>query len=389
MTLNRLMIITGILVLLAGGGSAWLWEYAYSPQGRARVIIAQLRGNDTTLRGWMLKHQLVRPGFPTPHRDKCDFPLEGLVFAWACEDAAADEMVKLGREALPIVIETLRDEDLFVVEMAIKACGKFRDPAAIQPLAKCMRSGFMYEFSCRDALIEIGPEAYGQILEAFKECPRRVRPTIPGALAAKWGVAAVPPLMELLEDSSESIRADAAAELGKLKDKRATDALIRHLSDQYISAKVKAAEALGEIGDHKAIPAILKTVKDAHIDNFVRIPAAVALARMGQDEGLQFLLSMLKSRSPEERANAIGSLGTNQIKGTIEPLLSLLGDSDMSVRLRAAMVLGKRHDPRAIPALRQFLNDSNLYVRRDVTETLEKLGVKLPPASQPASAVAG
>ena len=38
MTLKRLMIILGILVVLAGGGIAWLWQYAYSPQGRARGI---------------------------------------------------------------------------------------------------------------------------------------------------------------------------------------------------------------------------------------------------------------------------------------------------------------------------------------------------------------
>ena len=59
MTLKRLFIILGILVLLAGIGIAWLWEYAYSPQGRARIIIAQLRGDDTTLRGWLLKNELV------------------------------------------------------------------------------------------------------------------------------------------------------------------------------------------------------------------------------------------------------------------------------------------------------------------------------------------
>jgi hypothetical protein len=54
MTLKRLMIILGILVVLAGCGIAWLWQYAYSPQGRARVIIAQLKGDTTSLRGWML-----------------------------------------------------------------------------------------------------------------------------------------------------------------------------------------------------------------------------------------------------------------------------------------------------------------------------------------------
>ena len=35
MTLKRLYIILGILIFLAGVGIAWLWQYAYTPEGRA------------------------------------------------------------------------------------------------------------------------------------------------------------------------------------------------------------------------------------------------------------------------------------------------------------------------------------------------------------------
>ena len=69
MTLKRLIIVLGVLVVLAGVGIMWLWQYAYSPEGRARIIIAQLKNDTTSLRGWMLQHHVVRQGFSfPPHR---------------------------------------------------------------------------------------------------------------------------------------------------------------------------------------------------------------------------------------------------------------------------------------------------------------------------------
>lgn len=35
MTLNRLLIVIGMVVLLLTVGAVWLWQYAYSPEGRA------------------------------------------------------------------------------------------------------------------------------------------------------------------------------------------------------------------------------------------------------------------------------------------------------------------------------------------------------------------
>ena len=66
MTLKRLLIVVTVLVVLAGGGMIWLGRVAYTPQGKARIIIAQLKGDKTSLRGWLLKHQVVRSGFSVP-----------------------------------------------------------------------------------------------------------------------------------------------------------------------------------------------------------------------------------------------------------------------------------------------------------------------------------
>jgi hypothetical protein len=232
MTLKRLMIFVAILVFLATVGSMWLWQYAYSPEGRARVIIAQLKGDDTTLRGWMLKHHLVRPGYTEPpHRGEGTYTYDQGIIDDR-EDIARGELVKLGPEVLPVVIEALRDRNRDVRRAAIRVCGKFPDPAAIEPLVQCMREanqdwpqeGIVYRNGlrlvgspdiqklCVNSLIEIGPEASGSLMNANEWD----RPRLPALLAEKWGAAAIPCLRQLLTDSDSDVRRSATKALEKL-----------------------------------------------------------------------------------------------------------------------------------------------------------------------------
>ena len=372
MTLKRLVTTLGILIVLAGVGIMCLWQYAYSPQGRARTIIVQLKGDTISPLAWMISHHVVRPAYSA---------------SWAkSEGSVAEvEMMKLGHEALPVVIEAMQDENRVVRTMAVRVCRTFRDPVAIQSLAECMcdeGGDFVLQHLCLVSLVEIGPEAYGSLCEAARKANPDVRWMVPKTVAQTWGAKAVPQLIGFLDDSDLYIRWSAASELARFKDKRATESLIRHLSDSDAMVAKSSAIALGDIGDPKAIPALLKTFKDTHVENRVRIPAAGALARMGRDDGLNYLLVMIKSPQILERAEAAGELGTNRIKGTFEPLLPLLGDSDTTVRRSALWALGEVRDPIAIPAIRKFLNDPDSDIRIAADDALKKFEGK-PTALQP------
>jgi HEAT repeat protein len=247
-------------------------------------------------------------------------------------------------------------------------------------------------------------------MEASKN--QGVRQSIPGALAEKWGAAAFPRLVELLEDSDQGVRDSAAQALGTLKDKRAIDFLIHRLGNQQDGWD--AARALGDIGDPKAIPALRKAMKDEHVENDVHIAAAGALARMGQGDGLSYLLAMLKTPNRVDQMGAAQESRMSQIKGTLDALLSLLTDRDEYVRAAAVEAVGELHDtratlpvtkllndhdfrtraaavkalgeirdPLAIPALRKLLKDPDPFFRQDVARVLKRLGDKPPPASQP------
>ena len=406
MTLKRLMIILGILVVLAGVGIMWLWQYAYSPQGRARVIIAQLRGdNDTTWRGWLLQHHLIRPGFseapPPEHGRSGLFMTPGI--SNKLPEAGAYEMAKLEHEVFPIVIEALRDGNYDVQLMAVLTCGKFRDPAAIQPLVQCLRNAQAnpdtrerpgdpdddVRYWCMDSLLEIGPKAFEPLWAAAKEPGVNWGFDIPEKLAEKWDEAAEPYLIQILEDPDGLFHSYAARELGFLKDKRATEVVIRHFNDRkpiYTETATAFPEALGDIGDPKAIPFLLKKLKDSKVEKEVRTSVARALARMGQEEGREYLLAMLKSTDPNERANGVTAICIPDIPGALDILLTHLSDKSELVRSRAQgalMQLQFADDPRVIPHLRKLLNDPDTNVRESAADVLDKLDVKPPPSSQP------
>ncbi len=349
----------------------------------------------------MLRHHVVRPEFSEPNKASAQLrpgfdaannrqmALQNDPKFWIANErdiAAANEMARLGSEALPVVIEALGDDNISVRLTAIRACGGLRDPAAIKPLIECMaadnrkyealreevrttgmgvsvaREADLNEL-CLESLVEIGPKAFGSVAEALKVCQWEPRWQIPWKLGEKYGPAALPYVMAILEDPDSTARGCAADELGKLKDKRATAALVRHLEDSDFRVVFTAAAALGEIGDPDAIPPLFKTMKDSE-DNSVRIPAAGSLARLGRDDGLPLLLTLLKSDNRDDRIAVARALGTERIKGTFEPLLSLLGDSNEYVRNQALQTLGELHDPRAIPAIRKLLNDPNDDVPR-------------------------
>ena len=116
-------------------------------------------------------------------------------------------------------------------------------------------------------------------------------------------------LIKDLENGLGMVRVNAAAELGKLKDKGAEKILIEALGDEIMAVRNNAAYSLGELGSHDAVPRLIK-----------------ALGMIGSREAISPIIQLLAvDRSPIVKKSAIRSLG--QIGGTkalqaIEPFTS-------------------------------------------------------------------
>lgn len=99
--------------------------------------------------------------------------------------------------------------------------------------------------------------------------------------------AAVPALIEALEDEEDSVRQRAVDVLAKIRDPKAVPALIKALKDkshdENIHFRSSVASALIEIGE-PAVPALIQALKDEDGSSSVHNCAAFALARIANPE---------------------------------------------------------------------------------------------------------
>jgi len=235
--------------------------------------------------------------------------------------AAAWELVKAGRDAVPVLSEILDGEWLQGRQMAVWILGQIKEGDVLPILAKA------------------------------------------------------------LHDGDEHVRWKAAAAL-KDRGEAALPVLIEALKGENIQAKWCAAWTLGEIKSAKAVEALANALGDA--DKDVRWKSAVALAQIGP-ASLAALEDVLKSGTLEARRCAawvVGEILSRQGQGPeyaeskakVEPLLSIaLKDEDDEVRGKAASALGplvlsgkyERNSEQFVRLLDQALSDESTEVQRD------------------------
>ncbi len=326
MTLKRLLITVAALVVLSGGGIAGLWQYAYTPTGRARTVFCEVRNDGKGPRAWLLAHGVIRPEIKAKiealarrsNVDELDLSSSEQYGAFA-GIAAEDRLVEIGTEASSAAVAALSEEDQGVRFAAMHICVKFRETRAVGPLAE---------------ILSDGRRESGERMECA------------WALGQLHCDQAIPALAAALEDKTEGnrggVRIAAAIALAKFKDKRAVPVL---------------REALG--------------------NDALREKAAGTLVELGEEDGLLILSAELRDRTGNI-GNVATVLGDSDDRRAVGPLLDLMGDPtvDKYCHVQAATALGKLGDKRAISALRKMLADPDEDIRNAAIEAMKKLGVK-------------
>ncbi|MDO9303059.1 MAG: HEAT repeat domain-containing protein, partial [Anaerolineales bacterium] len=257
-------------------------------------------------------------------------------------------------------------------------------------------------------LIKLGADAVPPLIDALQTQDPNLILTIQHILARI--PTATPALTKTLAMTTHhpTVRARVAEIFGMSRDRSAIPALLDALKDQYFTVRAPAALALGNIGDAQVIPSLLPLLKDK--DNEVRSAACVAIAKfrdpstfdditnvllddpmiearqsaaiaLGDTKhpaAIPFLMEALRDSSwwfEREQAaadllNAIEKMGV----AVVEPLIEALGDKEGTVRRYAAIMLGRMGDPRAIEELGMTLYDLHDEVGKAAAEALAKFG---------------
>lgn len=217
--------------------------------------------------------------------------------------------------------------------------------------------------------------------------------------------AAVPRIIELLNDQNHNVRLSSARALGEIGDPRAVDPLLTALAEPNEWVRLQIVEALGKLGDNR-VGLVLSRFMETELDDRVRATIVKVLGSLGDQKMVPILVSYLKDSDLRVRANAIEALeiigdekireflfpmmeGANhRIKANIAKALFNLGDytglkilkkmikeENEWMRAAAAWALGEIRSNEAIKPLVEALGDKYWFVDRNIIRSLVKIGM--------------
>ncbi len=186
----------------------------------------------------------------------------------------------------------------------------------------------------RIAIRLIDPDVIEELIPFFIDESEEVQRSTQIAIS-KFGEIAFDRMMELIQDRMQHylIRMGAAATLGDIGDKRATDILIETLGDEHDDVRCNAAWALAEIKDKRSTKALVKATKDSNWQ--VRLNAVAGLAKMRGKVGLEAILRSLTDEHPQVRLVGTSYLHYFKSPRVMAALLAQLKDENIEVRKMA------------------------------------------------------
>ncbi len=199
-------------------------------------------------------------------------------------------------------------------------------------------------------------------------------------------------LITQLGDENDSVRRDAAWNLGKIADSKtaksfigeAVQPLIKSLADKNPGVRTYAASALGKIGDLKALQPLIKVLEDS--DSNVRLFAANALGILGDPQAEQPLNNLLKDK--DARVQEMAAKALTQIKAAAQQVKKEAPKEEQTTQEELVEETEKKltisgsstYTQKRIEGFIRQLGDPDVRVRNSAVKHLKAIGK---PTEQP------
>jgi len=172
--------------------------------------------------------------------------------------------------------------------------------------------------------------------------------------------AAAPVLMELLEAGERRFMNAAFRALGEISRSggEGAEETAEYLIDYYENRDPAAENrrdiisALGATGSASAVPLLVAIAIDNEERAVLRMAALESLAKIGNPDGLDAVVTCVAARDPNVRASAVGALGPFSGEAVDNAILDAFRDSYYRTRIAAAQASSQRKLAAAVPYLR-------------------------------------
>jgi cyclophilin family peptidyl-prolyl cis-trans isomerase/HEAT repeat protein len=266
---------------------------------------------------------------------------------------AALAMGRIGNaDALPLLLELLRDPDSAVTRDAAFALGLLRAPGALPVLRELVvttppeQQYEMHAEAMRAVLRTGGPTAADILAEALNPWVARANSSVPpltveAGLWEAWRLGSDAPVAMLVEFVGSPVvrnRIGALYSLGRLHAPEGAPALLDALGDRDPEVRRIAARAV--------------TAEFADTAGLDRMAVAAQVRRLVGDDDAQV------------RVNALRSVGTFRDSSLVPSVLDRLADGDPGVRVQAVEGLADLGGSVAVAALREHIGRRPFAVQR-------------------------
>jgi len=188
---------------------------------------------------------------------------------------------------------------------------------------------------------------------------------------AKFGKAAVKPLLVSLKDVNQEVVLRAIKTLGLLTDSESIKPLTTFINHKNKRIRLEAANSLSHFKNPWVSEYLLASLKDKTPE--VRSTALYALGKIKSPVTVPSLILLFKDKDAAIRSQVLYTLSNFRDERVIKPLLGQLNVKDERYHLEVISVLGNIRDYRVIKVLIELLKDKNKTVRIASADSLTQI----------------
>jgi len=292
--------------------------------------------------------------------------------------------------ALGPLIDALKDTQISIREAALKSLEKkYQDWGSSEEAGKQVpffinelksKSVKHRKHAARVLAAVNDPGCVPALIETLKDKDKNVIRASIDALGGLSDPAAAPSLIDLLENKDFNIKLAAVTALGKLNTPNSieVEALSRALADNNSTIRERAVKALGNKKDDRVIEPLITALKDKSSN--VTKAAIDALGEREDPRAVMPLVDFLKRSKPHHkkyvinvRASAFQALEKMDDLLIVDPMVELLKEKDLDLRIGVEKRLENIKDPRAADILIGYLKSEHIETRATVRRILGKL----------------
>jgi HEAT repeat protein len=284
--------------------------------------------------------------------------------------SALGKIGKLANNAVPSLIKALQDPDPDVRSSASLAIGMIGHDQAVPFLISVLHDpNDQVRAAAIESLGELGTgakDAIKELINCLQDSDDRVRENCVWTLGriGPLAIDSIPALERALEDKYWGVHQNVPATLGKIGP-QALDVLIRALSHRNYHIRGRAVEAIGSFGKtaEKAIDHLVPLLNDRV--EYVVTEAIFTLGEIRKSTpsvGLA-LCECIRSSKHEIKAAGIRAAGRIGLLETANDLIEATYDKDEVIRASAIRAISRIKITKAIPRIKELLEDINQEVR--------------------------